>query len=108
MRLLSMVEGATVYMTPQRVAFAAGDERYTPTVGGTSHDSRERSGLISVQVCPPFIVFHRVFAAKSSVRGSVGKNNTGAVRSTRKCSPRGGMTSCACLVRRSNRVSLPP
>ena len=71
-------------MTPRRVGRAAGEPAIDADRSpATSQVSRERSGLISVQFCPPFVVFQSVFDAKNSGRGSVGENSTGAVRSTR-------------------------
>ena len=90
-------------MTPRRVALAASVARYLPTLAGGSHVARVRSGLISVQLWPPSLVFQSVFDAKYSVWGSVGAKRTGAVRSTRKDAVRSarGATLCAWPVRRS-------
>ena len=82
-------------MTPRRLGAPRACPRYTPTFAGASQVSRVRSGLISVQLWPPFVVFQRTFDAKKSVRLSSGENSSGAVRSTRKFGSRGGVTSCA-------------
>src|SRR5688500_191391 len=78
-----MYDGAIVYTTPGCRLVALRSLAYLPTLGGTTESVRVRSGEISCQLCPPFVVCQTVFVAKYSLRGFTGENSTGAVRSAR-------------------------
>src|SRR6266516_7196004 len=97
-------------MTPRCVGLAVSAPRYLPTVAGTSHVFRVRSGLIFCQLLPPLAVFHSVLDAKYIVCGSTVEKTTGAVRNVRKSAGRTGVGAifCTCAMRRSYLVILPP
>src|SRR3954462_8054729 len=91
MRFTSSGDGAIAEITPRCFGFASGVPLYLPTFDGTSHVLRVRSGLICVQLRPPFVVFHIMFAAKKRMCGSAGENAIGCVRSMRYVLPRSAL-----------------